>query len=408
MARLEVIPVGLSESDLVPRGVVGSLVADATHLQIFLGSLDGVEQISGRTEFGDVLVDHGVEPRGEGADDADEGRFGRNVGEVVLEGGDVGIGESAVRAAVVDGSIATVAPITSHTCRYGRPAFIYGVGANRRYSMTGDSEDPNADVQYHLEVSADDVADTVLLPGNPERLEKIVDHWDDHEIRAHHREYRTATGSYEGTPISVTSTGIGSPSAAIAVEELARVGSETFIRVGSCGALQEDMAVGDLVISTGGVRQEGTSDEYVREDYPATADYEVVAALVAAAERLDYDYHTGITMSADSFYAGQGRPGYDEFEAAGADELVDQLVEANVKNIEMEASAIFTLANIYGLRSGAVCSVYANRQTGEFRTEGESRAAETATLATHLLAKMDEKKREAGAERWHPGLSLAE
>ncbi|ELY98281.1 uridine phosphorylase [Natrialba chahannaoensis JCM 10990] len=274
--------------------------------------------------------------------------------------------------------------------------------------MTGDSEDPNADVQYHLEVSADDVADTVLLPGNPERLEKIVDHWDDHEIRAHHREYRTATGSYEGTPISVTSTGIGSPSAAIAVEELARVGSETFIRVGSCGALQEDMAVGDLVISTGGVRQEGTSDEYVREDYPATADYEVVAALVAAAERLDYDYHTGITMSADSFYAGQGRPGYDEFEAAGADELVDQLVEANVKNIEMEASAIFTLANIYGLRSGAVCSVYANRQTGEFRTEGESRAAETATLATHLLAKMDEKKREAGAERWHPGLSLAE
>ncbi|GAB3665686.1 nucleoside phosphorylase [Halopiger thermotolerans] len=272
--------------------------------------------------------------------------------------------------------------------------------------MPGDSENPNAEVQYHLEVSPDDVADTVLLPGNPERLEKIVDFWDDHELRAHHREYRTATGSYEGTPISVTSTGIGSPSAAIAVEELARVGVETFIRVGSCGAIQPEMDVGDLVITTGGVRQEGTSAEYVREDYPAAADYEVVSALVAAAERLGYDYHTGITMSADSFYAGQGRPGYEGFEAAGADELVDQLQEANVKNIEMEASAIMTLANVYGLRAGAVCTVYANRETGEFRTEGESRAAETASLATHLLAKMDAAKREAGADRWHPGLSL--
>ncbi len=274
--------------------------------------------------------------------------------------------------------------------------------------MARDSEDPNADVQYHLEVGPDDVAGTVLLPGNPERLEKIVAHWDDHELRAHHREYRTATGSVEGTPISVTSTGIGSPSAAIAVEELARVGVDTFVRVGSCGALQAEMDVGDLVISTGAVRQEGTSDEYVREDYPATADYEVVSALVAAAERLGYDYHTGITMSADSFYAGQGRPGFEGFEAAGSSDLVDQLKAANVKNIEMEASAIFTLANLYGLRAGAVCSVYANRETGEFRTEGESRAAETASLATHLLAKMDETKRAAGADRWHAGLSLEE
>ncbi|WP_440764334.1 nucleoside phosphorylase [Natronorubrum sp. DTA7] len=272
--------------------------------------------------------------------------------------------------------------------------------------MTGDSEDPNADVQYHLEVGSDDVAETVLLPGNPERLEKIVDFWDDHEVTAHHREYRTATGTTEGTPISVTSTGIGSPSAAIAVEELARVGCDTFIRVGSCGAIQPEMDVGDLVITTGAVRQEGTSDEYVREDYPAAADHEVVCALVAAAERLGYNYHTGITMSADSFYAGQGRPGFEGFEAAGADDLVDQLKEANVKNIEMEASAIVTIANIYGLRAGAVCTVYANRETGEFRTEGESRAAETATLATHLLAKMDAVKREAGADRWHAGLSL--
>jgi len=211
------------------------------------------------------------------------------------------------------------------------------------------SEDPNDEVQYHVEVGEDDVADAVLLPGNPERVDnKITALWDGHEEVAHHREYRTATGTYEDAPISVTSTGIGSPSAAIAVEELARVGVDTFIRVGSCGAIQPGMDVGDLVITTGAVRQEGTSDEYVREDYPAAADGEVVSALVAAAERLGYDYHTGVTMSADSFYAGQGRPGFEGFEAAGSDELVAELQDANVKNIEMEASAILTIANVYG------------------------------------------------------------
>ena len=268
------------------------------------------------------------------------------------------------------------------------------------------SEDPNDEVGYHVDVGSDDVADAVLLPGNPDRVDKITALWDDYEEIASHREYRTATGSYDGTDISVTSTGIGSPSAAIAVEELARVGVETFIRVGSCGAIQPGMDVGDLVITTGAVRQEGTSDEYVRQDYPAAADGEVVSALVAAAERLGHDYHTGVTMSADSFYAGQGRPGFEGFEAAGSDELVRELQEVNVKNIEMEASAILTVASVYGLRAGAVCSVYANRVTGEFRTEGESRAAETASLAVTLLARMDEAKREAGTDRWHAGLSL--
>jgi len=272
--------------------------------------------------------------------------------------------------------------------------------------MTDDSEDPNDDVQYHVDVGPGDVADAVLLPGNPERVDKVTALWDDHDEVAHHREYRTATGTYDGAGISVTSTGIGSPSAAIAVEELARVGVETYVRVGSCGAIQPEMDVGDLVITTGAVRQEGTSDEYVREDYPAVADREVVSALVAAAERLGHDYHTGLTMSADSFYAGQGRPGFEGFEAAGSDVLVEELQDANVKNIEMEAAAILTLANVYGLRAGAVCSVYANRVTGEFRTEGESRAAETASLAVKLLAKMDEAKAEAGVDHWHPGLSL--
>lgn len=273
-------------------------------------------------------------------------------------------------------------------------------------TVSGDSEDPNADRQYHLDVTSEDVADSVLLPGNPDRIETITERWETATTVASHREYRTATGRYDGTPISATSTGIGGPSTAIALEELARAGSETFIRVGSCGAIQSEIDIGDLVITSGAVRQEGTSQEYIEKSYPAVASHEVVSALVAAAERLGYDYHVGLTMSADSFYTGQGRPGFDGYEAPGSDTLVENLRNANVKNIEMEAATILTLASIYGLRAGAVCAVYANRQTGEFRTEGDTRAAETASLAVALLAQMDQRKREVGVSTWHAGLSL--
>jgi uridine phosphorylase len=267
-------------------------------------------------------------------------------------------------------------------------------------------EDPTDEEQYHLEVSPGDVADSVLLPGDPERVDKIVEGWDDHEEVAHHREYRTATGTIDETPISVTSTGIGSPSAAIAVEELARVGADNLIRVGSCGAIQPEASIGDLIIATGGVRQEGTSDEYVTPDYPAVADHAVVSALVAAAEELGYDYHLGYTCSTDSFYAGQARPGFEGFEAAGSQDHIDAMRDAGVMCFEMEASAIMTLAGIYGLRAGAVCTVFANRETGEFRTEGERKAAKVGSRAVAILADMDERVREAGTGDWHAGLSL--
>lgn len=269
-----------------------------------------------------------------------------------------------------------------------------------------DSEDPNDGEQYHLEVSPGDVADSILLPGDPERVEKIVESWDDYDVVAEHREYRTATGTYDGTPLSVTSTGIGSPSAGIAVEELARVGAESLVRVGSCGAIREEASVGDLVISTGAVRQEGTSEEYVREDYPAAADYRVVSALVAAAEELGYGYHLGVTCSTDSFYAGQSRSGFGGFEARDSEEQIEELRQAGVLNFEMEAGAILTLANVYGLRAGAVCTVYANRVTGEFRTEGERKAAKTASLAVKYLAEMDEEVSGSDADAWHAGSSL--
>lgn len=273
--------------------------------------------------------------------------------------------------------------------------------------MVGDSEDPNDDVQYHLEVGPGDIKGPVLLPGDPERVPKIAAAWDDggRDV-ARHREYRTMRGTYDGAPITCTSTGIGSPSATIALEELARVGTETVIRVGSCGAIQPEAEVGDLVITTSAVRQEGTSDEYIRPDYPASADGEVVTALVTACEELGYDYHTGVTCSTDSFYAGQGRPGLDGFEAAGADAMVEELRAAGVINFEMEAAALLTVASLYGLRAGAVCTVYANRVTGEFRTEGERRAGEVASRAASILADMDDRKAAAGADRWHAGLTL--
>jgi uridine phosphorylase len=271
--------------------------------------------------------------------------------------------------------------------------------------MSG-SEDPQEDVQYHLEVTEGDVAPSVLLPGDPERVEKITETWDDHSVVAEHREYRTATGTHEGTPISVTSTGIGSPSAAIAVEELARVGVDTLVRVGSCGAIQPETDVGDLIITTGAVRQEGTSTEYVREDYPAVADHAVVAALAAAAEELGYDYHLGLTASTDSFYAGQSREGFEGFLARDAEADIEELKRAGVLNFEMEASAILTLAGIYGLRAGAVCTVYADRTSGEFQVTGESRAAKTASKAVSILADMDEQVEESGASAWHALLGL--
>jgi len=268
------------------------------------------------------------------------------------------------------------------------------------------ADDPREDEQYHLEVREEEVADSVLLPGDPDRVETIVEGWDDHTVVADHREYRTATGTHEGTPISVTSTGIGSPSAAIAVEELARVGADTLVRVGSCGAIQPETDLGDLIITTGAVRQEGTSAEYVREDYPAVADHAVVSALAAAAEQLGYDYHLGVTASTDAFYAGQSREGFGGFRARDSDERIEELREAGVANFEMEASAILTLATVYGLRAGAVCTVYADRTTGEFEVVGERRAARTASRAVSLLAEMDDRIEESGAETWHAGLGL--
>ena len=140
--------------------------------------------------------------------------------------------------------------------------------------------------QYHLACGPKDIAPYVLTPGDPERVGKIASLWDSFQEKAYHREYRTVTGFYYKTPISCTSTGIGSPAMSIAVEELTRIGAHTFIRVGTTGGIQPGQKMGDLVISTGAVRLDGASRDYVIPEYPAIAHYQVVQALIQAAQEL--------------------------------------------------------------------------------------------------------------------------
>ncbi len=259
-------------------------------------------------------------------------------------------------------------------------------------------------VQYHIHLKPGDVSRYVLLPGDPDRVSKITKGWDDVKEVAKHREYLTHTGFYKGVRISVCSTGIGSPAAAIAVEELANIGADTFIRVGSTGSIREECKCGDLIISTGAVRLEGTSKEYVRTEYPAIASYDVVAALIEAAESLGYRYHVGVTASTDSFYCGQARPGFKGYRQSWIDDLIPDLRAANVYNFEMEAAVVFTLAGIYGLRAGAICAVFANRITDEFKVVGEEEAGKTAAEAVRILHEWDEAKESKGKKHWFPAL----
>ncbi len=260
---------------------------------------------------------------------------------------------------------------------------------------------------YHLRVGPGDVAPYVLLPGDPDRVPRISKYWDEVREVARHREYVTHTGKYKGAPISATSTGIGCPAAAIAIEELLRVGAHTFIRVGTTGAIQREVKVGDLVISVGAVRLDGTSKQYVMPEYPAVAHFEVVLALIQAAEELGVRYHVGVTATTDSFYTGQGRPGYGGYMLSWMKNIIPDLQAARVLNFEMEAATIFTLANIYGARAGAVCAVLANRVTDEFVVDaGVEDCIRVANEAVKILYEWDKVKEELGKKYLYPALLL--
>jgi uridine phosphorylase len=168
---------------------------------------------------------------------------------------------------------------------------------------------PVGERQYHIGLGPGDLAEYILLPGDPDRTSRIATRLDSIELEQRNREFATVTGSYRGQRVSVVSTGIGTDNVEIVVAEILAITERpTFIRVGSCGSLQPEIGLGDLVISSGAVRLEATTSFFVHDGYPAVADFEAVAALVEAAERLGHRAHVGITATAPGFFGAQGRP----------------------------------------------------------------------------------------------------
>lgn len=256
------------------------------------------------------------------------------------------------------------------------------------------------DRQYHIRCRRGDLAKYLLVPGDPDRVPKIARFWDEAREVSAHREFRAFTGRYKGVGVSALSSGIGPACMAIAFNEAARVGVKTFIRVGSCGSVQEDVGCGDLVILTGAVRLDGTSNCYVSVEYPALADYEVVLALIEAAETLGVSYHVGLAATTCDFYAGQQRPTLCEGNLRPTNGLVESLRKAGVLVFEMEAATLFVLASVFGLKAGAVCAVYANRVKNEFKPgAGEQDCIKVANEAVSILASW-EKTKKAEKKRW--------
>ena len=214
--------------------------------------------------------------------------------------------------------------------------------------------DKDSELMYHIQCRKGDVGRYVLLPGDPFRTDMIAGYFDDARLVAHNREHKTWTGTLDGVPVSVTSTGMGCPSAAIAVEELIRCGADTFIRVGTAGRVC-DLSWDDKwhgVINNAAVRDEGTTIQYIPMAYPAVADRHIVAALADSAEELGYLFLEGITQSKDSFY-GQHSPEMMPNEAYLRDRW-EAWRRGNVVSSEMESAAIFVISSIRGCRAASI------------------------------------------------------
>lgn len=260
--------------------------------------------------------------------------------------------------------------------------------------------------QYHIDCKPGDVASYVLVPGDPQRVGKIASLWDSSREVANHREYHTMTGEYKGVPLSCTSTGIGGPALTIAIDELCRIGADTFVRVGTCGGIRKHQKLGDLVISIGAVRLDGASKDLVIPEYPAVANYEVVMALIQAAEELNVRYHVGITASTDTFYTGQGRPALNKYLPSFKKTILEDMQAAGVQNFEMEAATLFTMANVFSKRAGAVCAIVANRVTDEFSIDDavQKKAGSVASRAVVLLAHWDAVKKRTKKPHLYPSI----
>ncbi len=261
------------------------------------------------------------------------------------------------------------------------------------------------DKKYHIACGKGDLANYLILPGDPERVEKISSNWDQSKLVAKNREFVSETGKYKNTNLSCTSTGIGSPSLGIVVEEAARIGVNTFLRAGSTGALQKGIKPGDMIITAAGVRDEGLSKNYVKEIYPAFANHEVVLALIEACEKLNVTYHVGVTASTDSFYIGEGRAGFKGYNQSYNSNVLEDFEKAGVLNIEMETAGLLTLAGLYGLRAGSICVVFDNLITNEFKKVGEKKMGKVATEAIYILAQWDKAKKKKNKKYFYPSLN---
>lgn len=214
--------------------------------------------------------------------------------------------------------------------------------------------------QYHIQVGEGDVGRYVILPGDPKRCEKIAKYFDNAVLVADSREYVTYTGYLDGVKVSVTSTGIGGPSASIAMEELVNAGADTFVRIGTCGGMQLNVKSGDVVIANGAIRMEGTSKEYAPIEFPAVADIQVINALMQSAEELKSPYHVGVVQCKDSFY-GQHSPermpvSYELMNKWEAWKRLGCLAS------EMESAALFVVASHLHVRAGSCFLVLANQE----------------------------------------------
>jgi len=221
---------------------------------------------------------------------------------------------------------------------------------------------------FHLGLARDDLqgAGIAILPGDPGRVQKIAELLDGPIPLASNREFTSWLGFAGEHPVIVCSTGIGGPSTSIAVEELAQLGVRTFLRAGTTGAIQADIAVGDVIVTTGAVRLDGASLHFAPIEYPAVADYDCVNALVAAADELGVTRHVGVTASSDTFYPGQERydtvSGYVNRRFAGSRTEWQAL---HVLNYEMEGATLFTMCAANGWRAGMVAGVLVRRTTQE-------------------------------------------
>lgn len=245
-------------------------------------------------------------------------------------------------------------------------------------------------LQPHIRCSIEDAAEYAILPGDPGRVDRIKALLENTKEVAYNREYKTITGYYKGIKVMVTSTGIGGPSTCIAVEELRKIGVKTMIRVGSCGALQKNIKLGDIIIASGAVRDDGTSDTYIGKDYPAVPDTEIMISLLESAGELGYNYHSGIIRSHDSFYTD------DE------EDIDDFWSEKGVLGADMESSPLFVIGGLRGIKAASVLNVvveYNNVLDNGINdyVDGENAAmtGESHEILTVLeaIVKLEEKKR---------------